>query len=73
MNHQLIWAKPGFEINQAIQHFLAGDDIAWDAVLLPYDIAASRVHAQGLARIGLLSDDECSQIGVQLDRFVLVV
>jgi argininosuccinate lyase len=68
MNHQVIWAKPGFEINAAIQHFLAGDDIALDAVLLPYDIAASRAHAQGLARIGLLSDDEFSQISVQLAR-----
>lgn len=68
MSHQVIWAKPGFEINQAIQHFLAGDDILLDAVLFPYDIAASRAHAQGLARIGMLTEDEVTQLTVQLDR-----
>ena len=68
MSHPVIWAKPGFEINQAIQHFLAGDDILSDAMLFPYDIAASRVHALGLARIGMLSEDEVGQLTAQLDR-----
>lgn len=68
MNHQVIWAKPGFEINAAIQAFLAGDDIAMDAILFPYDIAASRAHALGLARIGVLGEDEVRQLTGQLDR-----
>ena len=58
MNHQVIWAKPGFEINHAIQNFLAGDDILLDAALFPYDISASRAHARGLERIGILDREE---------------
>lgn len=68
MSHQVIWAKPGFEINQAIQSFLAGDDILLDAVLFPYDIAASRAHARGLERIGILNREETQQLIEQLDR-----
>lgn len=68
MNHQVIWAKPGFEINHAIQNFLAGDDILLDAALFPYDISASRAHARGLERIGILDREETRQLLEQLDR-----
>lgn len=67
MSHPVIWAKPGFEINAAIQRFLAGDDIGLDNTLFPYDIAASQAHAAGLRRIGLLTDSECEQLVAQLD------
>ena len=74
MSNPVIWAKPGFEINSAIQRFLAGDDIGLDRTLFRYDIAASKAHATGLQRIGILSDDECMQLIAQLelldDRFV---
>lgn len=73
MNNDLLWAKPGAEIDTAIQRFLAGDDIVSDRALFPYDIAASKAHAEGLRRIGVLGDAECAQLIAQLqildDRF----
>ena len=54
--------------DEALRDFLAGDDIACDRVLFPYDIQATRAHAGGLERIGLLSDEEASQIRDALDQ-----
>lgn len=67
MSQPVIWAKPGFEINAAIQRFLAGDDIGLDNTLFPYDIVASKAHAEGLQRIGILTGVECAQLLAQLD------
>lgn len=67
MSQHVMWAKPGFEINQAIQDFLAGGDIILDQELFLYDIQASKAHATGLSRIGVLSQSENEQLQVQLD------
>lgn len=67
MNNDLLWAKPGAEIDAAIQRFLAGDDIVSDRSLFPYDIAASKAHAEGLHRIGLLDAAECAGLLQELD------
>ena len=39
MSQHLLWAKPGFEVNQAIQDFLAGGDIVHDRELFVGDIS----------------------------------
>lgn len=57
-----LWMKPGAVIDARIMRFLAGDDVVLDRELLPYDIRASRAHAEGLARIGILGDDELDGI-----------
>ena len=62
----LLWQKPGVNVDPAIQAFLAGDDVLLDREFLPYDIAASRAHAQGLQRIGVLSPEELSGIEREL-------
>lgn len=62
MTTNVLWAKPGFEINQAIQDFLAGGDIVSDRELFLFDIQASQVHAQGLAQIGILTAHESQQL-----------
>lgn len=67
MNANVIWAKPGFEIDAAIQRFLAGEDIQSDRALFVYDIAASKAHAEGLQRIGILSEAECADLLRELD------
>jgi len=67
MSTAVIWAKPGAEIDAAIQQFLAGDDIELDNILFPYDIAASKAHAEALARIDMLTADECSALVQALD------
>src|SRR6056297_1275993 len=63
-----IWKKSGkHEVPEAIMRFLAGQDVALDRELLPFDIRASRAHARGLARIGVLSDDQAGAMGRELD------
>lgn len=67
MSQNVIWAKPGSEINRAIQLFLAGGDIVLDQELFLYDIQASKAHAIGLLRIGVLNESENRQLQEQLD------
>jgi argininosuccinate lyase len=42
--------------------------LAFDAWLAPYDIDQSKAHARGLCGIGVLSEDELSQIETGLDH-----
>ncbi|HET6602872.1 MAG TPA: argininosuccinate lyase [Xanthomonadaceae bacterium] len=63
-----VWSKPGFEIDERIQRFLAGEDVILDRELFAHDIEASRVHAQGLARIGIVSEQELAALSHELDE-----
>lgn len=62
----VLWAKPGMDINADIQRFLAGDDVILDREFIRYDIRASAAHAEGLDRIGILSADERAAITREL-------
>jgi argininosuccinate lyase len=66
MSQNLLWGKPGSEINQAIQDFLAGDDIIHDRTLFLFDIQASIAHAQGLQNIGILDAGENLKLNTAL-------
>jgi len=57
-----LWAKPGIDIDADIQRFLAGDDVILDREFIRCDIEASAAHAEGLQRIGLLTQDELSAL-----------
>ena len=59
---ELLWQKPGVEVDPRIQAFLAGDDVVLDREFIQDDITASAAHARGLARIGILTDDECTAL-----------
>lgn len=63
----LLWQKPGTRVDERIQRFLAGEDVGLDRQLLAYDIRASRAHAQGLQRIGVLDAAECAALCRELD------
>src|SRR5690606_22341084 len=63
----LLWQKPGVEVDAAIQAFLAGDDVVLDREFFLFDLQASAVHAEGLARIGLLSGGEREAIARELE------
>src|SRR5690606_11875288 len=63
---QPLWQKDGVRIDPRIMQFLAGDDVILDREFLPFDIEASRAHAQGLQRIGLLTPDELAGIEREL-------
>lgn len=54
----LLWQKPGVEVDARIQAFLAGDDVLLDREFFLHDIAASTAHAEGLHHIGILSAEE---------------
>ncbi len=63
----LLWQKPGVEVDARIQAFLAGDDVLLDREFFLHDIAASRAHAQGLQRIGMLGAGELEALLRELD------
>ncbi len=54
----LLWQKPGVQVDARIQEFLAGDDVVLDREFFRHDITASAAHAEGLQRIGILTLDE---------------
>jgi argininosuccinate lyase len=62
-----LWGKADSVIDARIMRFLAGDDVLLDRELFPHDLIASRAHAAGLARIGILSDAEFASIARELD------
>jgi argininosuccinate lyase len=62
----LLWQKPGTKVDARIQRFLAGRDVALDRELFAFDIEASGAHAEGLARIGILSADELAALKREL-------
>ncbi|WP_101926596.1 MULTISPECIES: argininosuccinate lyase [Luteimonas] len=64
-----LWQKPGVAVDAQIQAFLAGNDVVLDREFFLHDIAASGAHAQGLQRIGILSDAELA--GLQRELAVL--
>src|SRR5690606_37906841 len=63
---ELLWQKPGVTVDADIQAFLAGDDVVLDRDFFLHDITASRAHAEGLERIGILSADELAGIAREL-------
>ena len=62
----LLWQKPGVTVDADIQAFLAGDDVLLDREFFLHDIAASRAHAQGLQRIGILDEGELTGLDHEL-------
>ena len=64
---KLLWQKPGVAVDADIQAFLAADDVILDREFIAYDIRASRAHAEGLQRIGILTQDELDGIARELD------
>ena len=63
----LLWQKPGVSVDAGIQAFLAGDDVILDREFFLHDLEASRAHAQGLERIGMLTADELDGLLRELD------
>ncbi len=62
-----IWQKKGIKIRGQIDQFTVGDDREWDMRLAPYDIIASKAHAQMLGKVGLLTASEADQLTQGLD------
>jgi argininosuccinate lyase len=63
----LLWQKDGVAVDARIMRFLAGDDVALDREFFLHDIAASKVHVEGLARIGVIAATESAALNHELD------
>ena len=63
---KLLWQKDGVSVDSEIQKFLAGDDVLLDREFIAYDIRASQAHAEGLQRIGILTQQELDAIAREL-------
>lgn len=62
-----LWQKADSRIDERIMQFLAGNDVLLDREFFLHDIAASKAHVEGLARIGVVSADECADLKRELD------
>jgi argininosuccinate lyase len=56
-----LWKKSDQRLNPAVEKYTAGTDYVFDMQLMPFDIAASRAHAKGLSKIGILTKEELAQ------------
>lgn len=57
-----LWQKSGIAIDARIMRFLAGDDVLLDREFFLHDIAASKAHVEGLARIGVVTEAEANAL-----------
>ncbi len=64
----LLWQKAGTRTDERVMRFLAGDDVRLDREFFLYDIAASEAHLEGLAHIGIVSEDERHELMVELEN-----
>ena len=62
-----LWDK-GESINEFFERFTVGKDPILDVELAPYDVLGSRAHAQMLAKVGLLTEEESIQLIKGLDQ-----
>ena len=63
----VLWQKSTTATDQAVMDFLAGADVVLDRALFEFDIQASRAHAEGLARVGVLSKVDADALCERLD------
>jgi argininosuccinate lyase len=56
-----LWEK-GYKLDHLVETFMTGDDPLLDQALIPYDCMGSAAHAKMLAKIGILTADECDQL-----------
>ena len=68
-----LWQKKQNTVAETIDRFTVGADRFWDVRLAPYDIQASKAHAQMLAKVGLLSTDEAATLCSELDNIMEAV
>jgi len=58
-----LWHKPSAgHLHPLLAAYTVGDDPTLDLALLPYDIQASKAHAKGLKKIGILTEQEEDRI-----------
>ncbi|MGD2129040.1 MAG: argininosuccinate lyase [Lysobacterales bacterium] len=71
MSKYLWQADDGSAIDKAVMDFLAGEDVILDRELFAFDVRATAAHVRGLARIGILTDEECRALMDGLDELLV--
>lgn len=64
-----LWDK-GYELNQIVEAFMTGNDPLLDLRIAVYDCEASIAHAKMLARINIISHDECEKLNKTLNEII---
>ena len=62
-----LWDK-GFSTDKKIDHFTVGNDRELDLVLAKYDVIASKAHAKMLGKVGLVTEEEATDLVKALDQ-----
>jgi argininosuccinate lyase len=62
-----LWQKD-FELDKWIETFTIGKDKEYDLRIAPYDVVASKAHARMLQTIGILTEEELSDLLKGLDK-----
>lgn len=57
-------------LRRKVEAFTVGEDHLLDLRLLPYDLTASRVHAEALVHAGVLDEGECARLQEALDEIL---
>lgn len=65
-----IWQSSAGTLNKSVESYTVGDDFIYDMVIFPYDIKASKAHAEMLGSIGVLSEKEVSDLLSELDKLL---
>lgn len=58
------------DLGRKVERFTVGDDYLLDQRLIPYDIQASKAHARGLHKIGLLTVAELDDLLESMDEIL---
>ncbi|MCK5040152.1 MAG: argininosuccinate lyase [Candidatus Aenigmarchaeota archaeon] len=64
-----LWKK-NYNLNEKIEKFTVGNDYLLDQKLVKYDCIASIAHAKMLNKIGILTDEELSQLVEGLNEII---
>lgn len=57
-----LWHTSSTELHPLVEKYTVGNDYILDQRLLPFDVEASKAHAKGLARIGIITDEELTTL-----------
>jgi argininosuccinate lyase len=60
-----LWQK-NTNLAAAVEKFTVGNDLAFDAMLAPFDVLGSLAHVRMLAQVGLLESSEAQLIDAAL-------
>lgn len=69
MNTKL-WQSASTQLHPLVEKYTVGNDYKLDKRLLPFDVQASKAHAKGLAKIGILTEEELASLIDGLDEIL---